>query len=106
MHRSPALTASGCRIYYAGDFDPEGLAMAVRLLERHPGNVQLWRMDLNSYVESVSSVELEERLGKLNNISDPIVAELIEEMNRIGKAGYQEALLEKMAGDLALNIQR
>lgn len=94
------LAASGCRIYYAGDFDPEGVAMAVRLLERHPGNVKLWRMDTNSYVESVSSVELEERLGKLNNISHPAVAELIEEMNRVGKAGYQEALLEKMAEDL------
>lgn len=95
------LAASGCQINYAGDFDPEGVAMAVRLLERHPENVQLWRMDANSYVESVSSVELGERLGKLNNISHPIVAELIKEMNRVGKVGYQEALLEKMAGDLS-----
>ncbi len=95
------LAASGCQINYAGDFDPEGVAMAVRLLERHPENVQLWRMNANSYAESVSSVELGERLGKLNNISHPIVVELIEEMNRVGKAGYQEALLEKMAGDLS-----
>ena len=94
------LVESGCTLHYAGDFDPEGLAMAVRLMERHPGNTQLWRMDTASYRESISSVELGDRLVKLNNISHPLVAELIDEMKRIGKAGYQEALLEKMAEDL------
>jgi len=48
----------------------------------------------------VSSVELEERIGKMNNISHPLVEELVHEMHRIGCAGYQEALLEKMAEDL------
>ena len=95
------LIESGCTLHYAGDFDPEGLSMAVRLLERHPDNIHLWRMDLGSYAQSVSSVELGDRLGKLNNIHHPLVADLIGEMNRIGMAGYQEALLEKMAGDLA-----
>lgn len=95
------IIESGCTLHYAGDFDPEGIAMAVRLLERHPGNIRLWRMDADSYRESVSSVELADRLGKLNNISHPLVSELLEDMNRLGKAGYQEALLEKMAEDLA-----
>lgn len=94
------LVESGSTLHYAGDFDPEGIAMAVRLLERHPGNLRLWRMDADSYRDSVPSVELADRLGKLNNISHPLVSELLEEMNRVGKAGYQEALLEKMAGDL------
>lgn len=94
------LVESGCTLHYAGDFDPEGIAMAVRLLERHPSNIRLWRMDADSYRESVPSVELADRLGKLNNITHPLVSELLEEMNRVGKAGYQEALLEKMAGDL------
>ncbi|MFD1032767.1 TIGR02679 family protein [Metaplanococcus flavidus] len=100
------LANSGCEIYYAGDFDPEGVAMAVRLLERLPENVRLWRMDVDSYKESLPSVELGERLGKLTNIMHPLVVELVSEMNRIGKAGYQEALLEKMAGDLVGNIQK
>lgn len=95
------LVESGCILHYAGDFDPEGLAMAVRLMERHPESIRLWRMDTASYRESISSVELGERLGKLNNMSHPLVAELIEEMKQTGKAGYQEALLEKMAEDLA-----
>lgn len=94
------LAESGSILHYAGDFDPEGLSMAVRLLERHPHNIRLWRMDLKSYVESVSSVELGERIGKMNNISHPLVEELVHEMHRIGCAGYQEALLEKMAEDL------
>ena len=94
------LVESGSTLHYAGDFDPEGVSMAVRLLERHPEKIQLWRMDSGSYAESLPSVELGDRLGKLNNINHPRVKDLVAEMNRVGKAGYQEALLEKMAGDL------
>ncbi|MBT2571351.1 TIGR02679 family protein [Planococcus sp. ISL-110] len=94
------LVASGSTLYYAGDFDPEGVSMAVRLLERHPEKIRLWCMDVGSYIDSLSPVELGTRLGKLNNINHSEVRGLVAEMNRVGKAGYQEALLEKMAEDL------
>ncbi|AQQ52270.1 TIGR02679 family protein [Planococcus lenghuensis] len=94
------LMESGYHIYYAGDFDPEGVAMAVRLLERHPGRVQLWRMDAESYAAAQSPVELGDRLKKLDSITHPDVQELLLTMRKTGKAGYQEALLERMADEL------
>src|SRR5690625_4338651 len=43
------VVAEGCLLYYAGDFDPEGLRMAQRLLERYPGNISLWHMNEQAY---------------------------------------------------------
>lgn len=96
------LVEAGYKLYYSGDFDPEGVAMAVRLLERHPKHIQLWRMDLVDYHITKPSVDLGDRFGKLKNINHPQVAGLVGEMSRIKKVGYQEALLEKMAEDLRL----
>lgn len=91
------LVASGCQLKYAGDFDPEGLQMAARLKERYGDKLDYWCMDLESYVASEPSVELaEERLVKLDRVTDVELQDVVEEMKRRGRAGYQEALIEKM----------
>src|SRR5690625_5522313 len=46
------LVEEDCQLYYAGDFDPEGLGMAQRLLNRYPEHVELWRMDPDAYQAS------------------------------------------------------
>jgi len=92
-----ALVASGCQLKYAGDFDPEGLQMAARLKERYGDKLDYWCMDLESYVTSEPSVELaEERLVKLDRVTDVELQDVVEEMKRRGTAGYQEALLAEM----------
>lgn len=95
------LVAEDCMIHYAGDFDPEGLGMAQRLIDRYPGHVKLWHMGLADY-RKTSPVKLlsREQLEKLNGINDHELVQVAEEMRRIGKAGYQEALMEDMAVDL------
>ncbi|MGF7186535.1 uncharacterized protein (TIGR02679 family) [Desulfitispora alkaliphila] len=99
------LTLSDCLIYYAGDFDPEGLAMAARIKERYPSNSTLWRMDLGSYNSSKPSVSLEpERINKLNSIELPQLLPIADEMKKIRKAGYQEALLKEMTLDLSKSL--
>lgn len=94
------LVESGSYVHYAGDFDPEGVAMAARLLERYPERVRLWRMDSDSYVTALSSVELGDRVKKIDSIKHPDVQEILAMMRETKKAGYQEALLEEMVNEL------
>ncbi len=96
------LVEAGCVLHYAGDFDPEGLGMAQRLLVRYPvGNVKLWHMDVRSYLRSNPMKELsQERMEKLNRIVHENLQEVVAEMRRIGKAGYQESLVERMVEDI------
>ncbi|WP_070121705.1 TIGR02679 family protein [Bacillus marinisedimentorum] len=95
------MVASGCKLSYAGDFDPEGLAMAVRLKERYRDNIEYWRMSFDSYKKSNPTVSIsEERLFKLNSLTEPGLSDVVDEMKRLKRAGYQEALLEIMINDL------
>lgn len=95
------LVAGGCIIWYSGDFDPEGLFMAGRLLARYPDAVRLWRYSVEDYVESLSQVSLgAERLNKLSAIHGIEFADLVQKMREVGQAGYQEGLIEKLAVDM------
>lgn len=96
------LTESGAILHYAGDFDPEGLGMAQRLLDRYPAErVQLWHMNAVAYAASNPVKALsKERLEKLRGIKHPALAEVVRAMRKKGKAGYQEALVERMKEDI------
>jgi len=95
------LADEQCDIYYAGDLDPEGIAMAERLLLRHPQHVNLWCMDVAAYGKSDATIELSnERLNKLDSITVPELIPLVEELKTRKKAGYQEALVEEMIKQL------
>ena len=78
-------------IYYSGDFDPEGLLMAQRLVSRYPSQVRLWHYTIEDYQKSLSEVVLSEnRLNKLRNLDLQEFAELKDLMLKTKKAGYQE----------------
>lgn len=96
------LAEAGCILHYAGDFDPEGLGMAERLLDRYPeGTVQLWHMDVDAYRKSNPvNILSDERLEKLNNIANKQLARVAVDMRLVAKAGYQEALVEWMVADV------
>lgn len=99
------LVKDDCLLYYAGDFDPEGLGMAQRLVKRYPANVQLWHMHNESYQKTNPVKKLtKERLEKLNGIVQEELLEVAEMMRKVGKAGYQEALVDEMARDISENI--
>lgn len=95
------LVQDGNVIYYAGDFDPEGLGMAQRLIDRYGEALQLWQMDETAYKKSLSTIELsQERMEKLNHITDERLLAVAEKMRQFGKAGYQEALVTEMVKDI------
>lgn len=95
------LVAEGCTLHYAGDFDPEGLGMAQRLLDRYPKNARLWHMSLEDYQKTSPIKQLSnEQVEKLMSITDDELVKVAKEIRRLRKAGYQEALVELMVADL------
>lgn len=95
------LIEAGYIIHYSGDFDPEGLVIAEKLKKRYKDKLILWRMDIGSYEESLSNEAVaEDRLTKLNNIQSLELQQVIHSMKQLGRAGYQEALVEKLIKDV------
>lgn len=89
---------NGGIIYYAGDFDPEGLGIAERLLQRYGDQVQLWKYKKEDYIKSLSDEKIEPyRLNQLNNaINHHELEEIKTQMKTIKKAGYQENILHEL----------
>ncbi|UNC91166.1 TIGR02679 domain-containing protein [Candidatus Contubernalis alkaliaceticus] len=95
------LVKGGNVIYYSGDFDPEGLQIAQRLLQRYPRLARLWRFTTADYESCISQVALSEaRLHKLKGITLPALLPLKEKMQDVKKAGYQEQIVPLLIEDI------
>ncbi len=95
------LVKEGATLYYSGDFDPEGLKMAQRLVERYGSSVRLWHYDCSDYLATKPTVPLsDERLEKLQSVTLYDLQAVKQEMLRRKKAGYQEALVERLKGEM------
>lgn len=95
------LVRSGCQIRYSGDFDPEGLGIAARILSRYPDSSSLWCMTRADYERALSDQEFSERrLRELEAVDVPCLEEVKRAMIREKRAGYQEQLLEKMLEEI------
>lgn len=100
------LVKENCTLYYAGDFDPEGLRMAERLVHRYPNHLKLWRMDIKTYQESEPSKPIsDERLEQLNGLKHGELIKVGDEMKRIKSAGYQEAIIQWLIHDIQNNCK-
>lgn len=88
-------------IYYSGDIDPEGLQMAQRLSQRHPGKINFWRLRPEDYKKSLSDVRLDDkRLSKLKSVNEDRLNSVKEALIKIRLAGYQENLIEELVKDI------
>ncbi len=95
------LVEGGMVIYYSGDFDPEGLLMADRLLKRHPGKVVPWRYTLDDYRLAMSGKKLpERRLRQLEGVRSPELFAVKDGISRAGAAGYQEGIIDFLWEDV------
>ncbi|MCZ0755673.1 TIGR02679 family protein [Anoxybacillus sp. J5B_2022] len=91
------LVKEGVILYYSGDFDPEGLKMAQRLVERYGQSVRLWHYNRADYLVTKPTVPLpDERLAKLQSVTLRDLQPVKQEMLRRKKAGYQEAIVEAL----------
>lgn len=88
-------------VYYSGDFDPEGVLMANRLKKRYGDRLHYWNYDVHDYHMALSQEPISERrLKQLNNINDPALQPLIQEIQEIRRSGYQEKMLLQIVEDL------
>lgn len=94
------LIESGCRVFYSGDFDPDGISMAYRLKKKFGDKVVYWRYTSEDYIESLSEVSISERIQLLNSINDDLLNPMMEKMIKIQRAGYQEKLINKLYNDI------
>lgn len=88
------LKEQGTKIYYSGDFDPEGIGICDNLKRRYGENLILLGMNVENYLSKKGENSFEDRLTKLNRISLPELQSLIEEMKIHKVAAYQELLME------------
>lgn len=89
------LEVSQTKMYYNGDFDPEGIQIADKLKQRYKA-LQLWHYEVQDYLKIKEIVEIEDRLVKLNSIQSKEFATLIEVIKKEKVAGYQELLVEEL----------
>lgn len=97
----PYILASGSKIYYNGDIDPDGICIADRLWKKFGDRIHIWRMSPEDYDKSLSK----ERIGdigrsKLENIDHPILKKTAECMIEKQLAGYQENMLKELLEDM------
>ena len=85
------LSKSDTRIYYAGDFDPEGLLIAQKLKNYYSGEFEYWHMSEEMYLKSRSQETIgEKRMKILDRITDKNLIKTAEAIRRFKMAGYQE----------------
>lgn len=101
------LAQSGAVFYYSGDFDPEGLQMADKLIRRYPERAHLWRMTEADYLQAAPSVPLrEDRIAKLKSITGPELGTLAKVIADKGLTAYQEGILAWLIEDIKLGRKK
>ena len=82
-------------LYYAGDFDPEGLQIAQGLKKRYAKRLFFWNYKKEYYEQAVSELVLEaSRLKKLDKIEMAELEEIKNCLLTYKKAAYQEKMLD------------
>ena len=83
-------------IYYAGDFDPEGLMIAYKIKKRYKEKVKFLNYTKESYINTMSNNIIEEKsMSQLNKINCSELDEVINELRINKRAAYQELLIDE-----------
>ena len=84
------------KIYYAGDFDPEGLQIADKLKDLYKDKVEFMLYDEKYYEKIISDKELDlKRISKLKSIKDKDLKDISNYLIKYKKAAYQELLIDE-----------
>lgn len=95
------LVDSVDKIYYSGDFDPEGINIADRLKDRYGDKLVFWHMGINDYFKVKSGEKLSSsRIKKLDKVKSNELKEIADLIKKEEAAGYQELLIEDYAEDV------
>lgn len=95
------LAKQGYQMYYAGDFEPEGLNIAWRLKQRYQEQLVLWRYDVADYEVAISNKSVSaQRIKKMDKIHDEVLEPVKCRIAESKKAGYQEMLIDRYLEEL------
>lgn len=90
------LTQSGCQLYYAGDYDPEGLLIADKLKNRYLNGIKLWGYDIE-YLKNIMIKQdtiSSKRQQLLQHIQDDQLKMIADFILENSCFGYQEGLID------------
>lgn len=89
------LVSSECQLYYAGDFDPEGLLIADKLKQRYQDQLTLWGYEESLFKKvQVKSQKLNQtRLKQHEKLTSPTLSNIATLIEKHHCVGYQEGLI-------------
>ena len=91
------LIDSGNKIYYNGDFDPEGLLIASKLKEKYNDNLILFCYNEIDYLSSISNKKInDKRLNKISKINKIDLIEIKQLLLKHKYSSYQENNKERI----------
>ena len=94
------LIKNGNRIYYNGDYDPEGLIIADKLKEKFP-SITLFAYTKNYYNETLSEKTLNvTRLNKLKKLKSSELNEIKASIEHSKSPAYQENNIQNIIKEL------
>jgi uncharacterized protein (TIGR02679 family) len=93
------LVREGVTVRYSGDFDAEGLSIAASVLREFGPAASPWRMSADDYEESLSPASPMSRLPDVIGVPDSL-SRVARAVSACGKAGFQEAIFERLLADL------
>ncbi|MBB5337091.1 TIGR02679 domain-containing protein [Pectinatus brassicae] len=99
------LYSSGAELYYSGDFDPEGLGIVEKIIERYGTRVKLWHFNARQYIDIVgenndkNNVLSDERLKKLDKIKQSSLEQQVQLLQKYKQAVYQESFINDLLND-------
>ena len=89
------LVKNQVTVYYSGDFDPEGLCIAQKLVSRYGDGLKLWCYDENMYDRAISSETISDRrLAQLRGITDSRLSAIGALLQEHKHPGYQENIID------------
>lgn len=93
-------------IYYAGDFDPEGILIADKLARRYGTKLRLWRYTVEDYERIKSNKNISgSRLKQLDKVVASELQELKIRMKKCKVAAFQELLIKEYVNDILKDLR-
>lgn len=91
------LIKTNNKLYYNGDFDPEGLLIAQRLKEKYQDNLTLFCYNYDDYNSCISKKQISEsRLKKLDKVNIQTLHQVKELLLQTKSSAYQENNKERI----------
>ena len=88
------LMQKNINMTYSGDMDINGLLIANRLLSIYP-NIPLLHMNFDNFNNYAINVDKPKSKNKIQNIKDPSLKQIAENIVNTNRVCYQEALFHK-----------